>query len=276
MFQPAAITAEDSQASDNEGGERPVRNKLKETSITSVPVPESSSTEQPQPQAGGTLSRDSSRGRKRSFDDDESGKSDGENGDDDEMDDAGHRRKRSRDSSYEEANANAALSKTEDGQQLGELKDAEALSRKILSPKKKRSRDQLDKDETKIEDSAKESESKTAVAAAENGAPTETSATEGEPEKKRHRDASQEREKVGRSFVPGWEPLYFGIDSALARPPSQAHSPTPPPSLPSGRWVLHQQRRKKNRSPQPPHPRLPLPRQPWPPSPAQSNLLSAR
>ncbi|KAK1148618.1 hypothetical protein N8T08_008503 [Aspergillus melleus] len=193
---PQAVTAEDSQASDNEGGERPVRNKLKETSITSVPVPESSSTEQPQPQEGRTLSRDSSRGRKRSFDDEESGKSDGENGDDDEMDDAGHRRKRSRDSSYEEANANAALSKTEDGQQLGELKDAEALSRKILSPKKKRSRDQLDKDETKVEDSAKESASKTAVAAAENGAPTETSATEGEPEKKRHRDASQEREKA--------------------------------------------------------------------------------
>ncbi|PLB48010.1 hypothetical protein P170DRAFT_202818 [Aspergillus steynii IBT 23096] len=177
--------AEDSQASDNEGGERPVRNKLKETSITSVPT---SFTEQAQPQDGGNPSRDSSRGRKRSFDDDEPEKSD----DDGEMDDAGHRRKRSRDSSYEEANA--TVSKTEEGQQPAPSKNADDLSRKILSPKKKRSRDQLDKDETKTDDGAMESEKTTA--AAENGALSEKTSAEGEPEKKRHRDTSQEREKA--------------------------------------------------------------------------------
>lgn len=203
-----------------------MRNKLKETSITSVPK---SSTEQAELQEGENPSRDSSRGRKRSFDDDEPEKSD----QDGEMDEAGHRRKRSRDSSYEEANA--TVSKSGEEQQQPE-QNAGDLARKILSPKKKRSRDQLDKDETKTEDSALVPESKTG--AAENGAPTEKSSVEGEPEKKRHRDASQEREKVNDSLLGGvreLETTYIFTYSVFVRPLSPVHSPIPPPSLPSGR-----------------------------------------
>lgn len=246
-----------------------MRNKLKETSITSAPT--SFSTEQAPPQDGGNPSRDSSRGRKRSFDDDEPEKSDDDNS---EMDDAGHRRKRSRDSSYEEANA--TVSKPEDGQQPGSVKNADDLERKILSPKKKRSRDQLDKDETKAEDGAAKSEGK--AVAAENGAPTEKTLAEGEPEKKRHRDTSQEGEKVSQPLPgrcgkgTGSILTYF----VLARLLSQAHSPIPPLSPPLGHWVPQQQRRQKNRSPPPPHPHPPLPRQAWPPFLVQSSLPLAR
>ncbi|PYH75870.1 hypothetical protein BO82DRAFT_407667 [Aspergillus uvarum CBS 121591] len=173
---PASITAQvadDSQASDNDGGERPVRNKLKETSITSV----SKADDDAGPQEGET-SRASSRGRKRSFDEDQPEKMD---------EDSGHRRKRSRDSNTEEdeesnvAAVDAPSQSTED------------LSRKILSPKKKRSRDQLDKDEAKPAETTEPVDQSTTT---EKEVATEKSAAEGEPEKKRHRDDSQEREKA--------------------------------------------------------------------------------
>ncbi|PYH90826.1 P-loop containing nucleoside triphosphate hydrolase protein [Aspergillus ellipticus CBS 707.79] len=154
--------AEDSQASDNDGGERPVRNKLKETSITSAPKNPTEINEE------GDSSRASSRGRKRSFDEDQP-----ENTEDDQ----GHRRKRSRDSANEEENATAEV----------QPQEAEELSRKILSPKKKRSRDQLDKDEPKA-GSAAEQSNRTAA----EEASTEKSAVEGQPEKKRHTDNSRE------------------------------------------------------------------------------------
>ncbi|PYI26393.1 hypothetical protein BP00DRAFT_419711 [Aspergillus indologenus CBS 114.80] len=171
-----AQVADDSQASDNDGGERPVRNKLKETSITSV----SKADDDAGPQEGET-SRASSRGRKRSFDEDQPEKME---------EDSGHRRKRSRDSNTEEeggegesnvAAVDAPSQSTED------------LSRKILSPKKKRSRDQLDKDEAKPAETTEPVDQSTTT---EKEAATEKSAAEGEPEKKRHRDDSQEREKV--------------------------------------------------------------------------------
>ncbi|KAI9934700.1 hypothetical protein ASPWEDRAFT_651664 [Aspergillus wentii DTO 134E9] len=172
---------EDSQTSDNDGGERPVRRKLKETSITSVPQnltgDDSTNTAQQEPEGGN--SRSSSRGRKRSFDeeDEEMEKNDDENG---------HRRKRSRDSNYEDEN------QAEQSEQPEKQQNADSAERKILSPKKKRSRDQLDKEEPKAGGVAEKSDNKVPT---ENGA-SEKSPTEGEPEKKRHRDDSQERDSA--------------------------------------------------------------------------------
>ncbi|KAE8372716.1 hypothetical protein BDV26DRAFT_273516 [Aspergillus bertholletiae] len=161
-------TADDSQASDNDNAERPVRHKLKETSITSVP--NASTADASTEQQDGENSRSSSRGRKRSFDEDQPENLDEENG---------HRRKRSRDSKADEDEGVASLKVPE---AEGEQTD---LARKILSPKKKRSRDQLDKDEPQAEIMVDDKD-----ISSENGAPE---MTVGEPEKKRHRDASQER-----------------------------------------------------------------------------------
>ncbi|KAL5359844.1 hypothetical protein BJX96DRAFT_149240 [Aspergillus floccosus] len=168
-----ATAADDSQASDNEGGERPVRNKLRDTSITSAPKPPTATepaTEKTQ--EGSENSRASSRGRKRSLDEDQP-----------EMDedDAGHRRKRSRDNSYEEE-----IAASKDSEQAQNPEDA---AEKILSPKKKRSRDQLDKEEPKPEGAAEKADD-----IADDSKPTEKVAEEGQPEKKRHRDSSQERQ----------------------------------------------------------------------------------
>ncbi|RAL11595.1 Ran-binding domain-containing protein [Aspergillus homomorphus CBS 101889] len=165
----SAQATDDSQASDNDGGERPVRNKLKETSITSV-----SKTDDARQEEGNT-SRDSSRGRKRSFDEDQTEKME---------DDLGHRRKRSRDSNTEEENIAAAVD--------APSQSVEDLSRKILSPKKKRSRDQLDKDEAKPAETTEHVDQ----SVPEKDIATEEPVAEGEPEKKRHRDDSQEREKA--------------------------------------------------------------------------------
>ncbi|KAB8073830.1 hypothetical protein BDV29DRAFT_174818 [Aspergillus leporis] len=168
------VTAEDSQASDNESGERPVRNKLKETSITSAPKASATGASDEQQQEGEN-SRSSSRGRKRSFNEDQPENLDDENG---------HRRKRSRDSKVDEDEDVPSLEEPEaESEQI-----ANVTTEKILSPKKKRSRDQLDKDESKNESAADKSDNKPS---AENGASTEAFA--GEPEKKRYRDASQER-----------------------------------------------------------------------------------
>ncbi|KAL3466388.1 hypothetical protein BJX64DRAFT_274641 [Aspergillus heterothallicus] len=155
-------TADDSQASDNDGGERPVRNKLKETSITAAPRPTDAAAETvPE----GDSSRESSRGRKRSFDDDEMENTE---------DEPGHRRKRSRDSNTEEPSAKIDESLEPD-------------SGSTLT--KKRSRDQLDKDEKTEDKREKEDAEDTLEGEASAGTPV----AEGQPEKKRHRDDSQER-----------------------------------------------------------------------------------
>ncbi|ODM16528.1 hypothetical protein SI65_08035 [Aspergillus cristatus] len=153
-------TTDETQTSDNDGGERPVRRKLKETSITSAPQSLNPANAE-ESQHGGN-SRASSRGRKRSFNEDE------ENNEED----AGHRRKRSRSSNVEE--------------ETGKVQND--LSSKIMSPQKKRSRDQLDKEEPKTGGAA--SKKVTEDSAEKEAKP----AAEGEPEKKRHRDDSQERE----------------------------------------------------------------------------------
>ncbi|KAL2834418.1 hypothetical protein BDW59DRAFT_168677 [Aspergillus cavernicola] len=125
-------------------GERPVRNKLKETSITSAP------------NAYADTNRASSRGRKRSFDDDEM-----ENNDD-------------------EPNTTAKVEEEQTGRPGSTLK-------------KKRSRDQLDQDDSKAEYQGEKAEAKNTL---DSGALAGKPAAEGEPEKKRHRDESQERAPV--------------------------------------------------------------------------------
>ncbi|KAL4943290.1 hypothetical protein BDV06DRAFT_140493 [Aspergillus oleicola] len=161
--------ADDSQASDNDGGERPVRKQLKETSIT--PVPKTS--------ADTSNSRASSRGRKRSHDDDE---------EENMEDDPGHRRKRSRDSNTEETTETTAAKP--DAVQSEQLEQPQVTG---ITLKKKRSRDQLDKEEPKGEDKAEKADAKEA---SESAVPAEKAAVEGEPEKKRHRDESRERESA--------------------------------------------------------------------------------
>ncbi|KAG2004067.1 hypothetical protein GB937_009192 [Aspergillus fischeri] len=178
-------TAEDSQESDNDGTERPVRQKLKETSIDSSQEEANTkndkkatgakvtSTTNAQQSAdinnttevgGGSNSRWSSRGRKRSFDDDEA------EGDSEEH---GHRRKRSRDSTNE----------GDEQPPQGE----NHLPTKIFSPKEKRSRDQLDEGES-VERAVEKTDTET-----ENVESEVKSKAEGQPEKKRHRENSTER-----------------------------------------------------------------------------------
>ncbi|KAL4931330.1 uncharacterized protein BDV17DRAFT_280236 [Aspergillus undulatus] len=156
-------TADDSQGSDNDGGERPVRKQLKETFITSAPK---TSTE--------SKSRASSRGRKRSFDEDD---------EENEEDEPGHRRKRSRDSNTEE---------TTEAKDEGRVPEQPRQPQETgITLKKKRSRDQLDKDESKVKDKGNEADSK---GTEETGSSAEKAA--GEPEKKRHRDESRERDSA--------------------------------------------------------------------------------
>lgn len=166
MLTDAIATIDETQTSDNDGGERPVRRKLKETSITSAP--QSLNPANAEESQHGRTNRASSRGRKRSFNEDE---------EENIEEDASHRRKRSRSSNVEE--------------EIGKVQNN--LSSKIMSPQKKRSRDQLDKEEPKTEGAAGK---KVAENSAENEAKP---AAEGEPEKKRHRDDSQEREPVSYS-----------------------------------------------------------------------------
>lgn len=171
---------EESSASDNDGGERPVRRKLKETTIeeaskSSANVSGNQSTEEDSNSDKGSAG---SRGRKkRSFDDLQTDNKDATAGSTDE---AGHRRKRSRDSKTEDdvdgdSKASGVLTPPE------KPLNADDAAKQILSPKKKRSIDQLDND-------AKN------VAGKPEKAPGEKAPAEGEPERKRYRDGSQEKD----------------------------------------------------------------------------------
>lgn len=174
------ITTEESQTSDNDGGERPVRRKLKETSITSVPKstnPASFSTEDSQE---GTDSRASSRGRKRSFDEEEPESNE---------DESAHRRKRSRSSNIEEDENGEKPTTPTDVERKEADAAADNASSKLMSPRRKRSRDQLDKTEA-MADKKGDKE------VVENEPSTEKTEAEGEPEKKRHRDDPENKEKV--------------------------------------------------------------------------------
>ncbi|RJE25794.1 hypothetical protein PHISCL_01840 [Aspergillus sclerotialis] len=174
----AKVPTEEPSTSDNDGGERPVRKKLRDTTITSAPNSTTADASVDDAQKDDS-SRASSRGRKRSFDEDDPEKKDAYSGASEE---AGHRRKRSRDSNPEDLDSgDAAKSESNTG-------DAE---RKILSPKKKRSRDQVDKDEPKGHGVVEKPEEKDSSEAASS---LEKPLAEGEPEKKRHRDDSRERD----------------------------------------------------------------------------------
>jgi Ran-binding protein 3 len=190
--EPAVTDANDdasrdgSTTSDNDPGERPVRRKLKQTTITSASeAAEDNDAGGPSDDQSNT-SEENENGdiidgerviKKRSFDDLQA---DDVDATDSSSDDGDHRRKRSCDS--------------EAGDDLGvrnaghrtPSEENEEYPNQILSPKKKRSIDQLKCDDIKGDElSAKEGE--------EVLISDDKSQNSGEPEKKRHRDNSEER-----------------------------------------------------------------------------------
>lgn len=169
------VTTRDPQSppSDNDGGERPVRKQLKETTIESTPSKEN--------------------GRKRSFEESRDGPNDSPSNDD-------SRRKRSRECtpsngqspepSFGSKDAGAAATSSNDISNAGTNQNTKGLT-------KKRSREQLEKASPKksegLADPTQESDSSKNTSL--------KSATEDEREKKRHRDNSEEREnKTNKLF----------------------------------------------------------------------------
>jgi Ran-binding protein 3 len=140
-------------ASDNDTAEpeRPVRRKLQETRITSDGNPSV-----PDDKAENSVNDDRGRFKKRSHDD--------------LQPESGHRRKRSRDSKDDE----------DDRQTTPELRPNKDGALHVLSPKKKRSLDQL--------------QDGTGALSEEKPSVEESEKAEGERETKRHRDASKERQ----------------------------------------------------------------------------------
>ncbi|KKZ66284.1 hypothetical protein EMCG_07994 [[Emmonsia] crescens] len=215
-------------------GERPVRQKLKETSIAGVPRPNSPEDHTMVSQAASVAGADSvsdtssveGRGRvrrKRSLgdmneDDEHDDTSGGTN-----TDEAGHRRKRSRDSKTDDDSSDKqgqsksesmAVDKKDSADNMDakdfankggirtpseELKNTERdTANRILSPKKKRSRDQFDKDHLKsdnIDEKAEEGAASVKIGESldKSKVMSANRTVEGEPEKKRHRDDSQDR-----------------------------------------------------------------------------------
>ncbi|EEH04519.1 hypothetical protein HCBG_07160 [Histoplasma capsulatum G186AR] len=215
-------------------GERPVRQKLKETSIAGVPRPNSpedhAMASQGTPVARADSVSDTSsvegRGRlrrKRSLGDMNEDEEHDEAAGGKNTDETGHRRKRSRDSKTDdESSDNQGRSKskstTEDKHGMTDDMDAKDVTNKggirtpteelkstesdtanrILSPKKKRSRDQFDKDHLKPDSMGEKAEEGTENAKFrepfdKSKAMSANRRVEGEPEKKRHRDDSQDR-----------------------------------------------------------------------------------
>jgi hypothetical protein len=160
-----------SVSDDNDAGEQPVRRKLRDTTLENVP-----STTIKEDQSGindrGRLSR------KRSLDDLQTEDNDMAGTTDESKDGTQHRRKRSRDS---QTNGSEASRVPRDI--TPETSSSVAADQhRLLSPKKKRSIDQLHDGEQKPDHPGNGSE----------GCSEEIK--DGEPEKKRHRDGSQERE----------------------------------------------------------------------------------
>lgn len=178
---PHETSKNGSTASDNETGERPVRRKLKETRITSESNPATADD------SGNSSDASSPRGRLKKKRSHEDLQADDEIDASEEKTESGHRRKRSRDGQEEGTAGRSARDVTPERRH-----NEDEATKQILSPKKKRSLDQLEKDDLKTENaSSAEGESQTA--------PTEVDKlrSEGEREKKRHRDASQERKESG-------------------------------------------------------------------------------
>ena len=240
-----------SGGSDNDGSERPVREKLKKASIaglsthtqtndsnaTTENIGANSSAGEEKKDQGDTMLTDttSSRGRptrKRSFDDlqNEPMTSIGTAAHDDATRPGGHhKRMRSRDMSSTMKPVVNGSAEREQVEALAEEKDdmkaqkapggagvmveAPSLNSSIdeveasgvQSPKKKRSRDQFDKDHTQNDDVEKEEgrneEVSEKVHRKQDNDVTRmtTNSDKGEPEKKRHRDASLEGRKAAET-----------------------------------------------------------------------------
>lgn len=177
-----------STASDNDPGERPVRKKLKQTTITGTSkAAEDNDASGPSDDQSSSSEEnengDIDRGRvikKRSFDDLQADEVDAT---DSSTDDRDHRRKRSCDSEVgDDLGVRNSGDRTPNSQN-------EENAKQILSPKKKRSIDQLKIDDLKGEElSAKQGEEVLGGDISDD-----KSQNSGEPEKKRHRDNSQER-----------------------------------------------------------------------------------
>lgn len=249
-FQSASLPADESTKeicqnhdnSDTEAGERPVREKLKETSIAGLPKHPVETTKQEEYKVEGDTmmnSQDTSasvvqatieddlaasnpRGRptrKRSFEDLQAGEqsTDASEGDRNlNATDKTHKRMRSRDAnSVQHASTNELPYSRGDAEVSDKLEPQMSTGAKastpppsniiepndvvqnVLSPKKKRSRDQFDKDhEHKDEADITRERSKSGSEGAEDDDLARSGSlreTKGEPEKKRHRDLSQER-----------------------------------------------------------------------------------
>ncbi|KMU75178.1 hypothetical protein CISG_04126 [Coccidioides immitis RMSCC 3703] len=191
----------DEPASDEKkdgSGERPIRQKLKETSIAGLsrqPSPE----DQPMPSQESASTDDNDRGRlrrKRSYD--ESRDADPADAESKKEDDGGHRRKRSRDSKEENSSDQEKEAEPKENRERtpSALRAPANEADKLLSPKKKRSRDQLDKDDLKLEknEAEKTGQAKHPADGEKPGLSATNRTEEGEPEKKRHRDDSRERD----------------------------------------------------------------------------------
>ncbi|GAM37019.1 nuclear protein export protein [Talaromyces pinophilus] len=159
LIKEDTVTASDNDATEPE---RPVRRKLQETRITSEGNPSIPDDD--------AENDDRGRLKKRSHDDLQA-----EEGTAEQQTDSGHRRKRSRDANDDGSSTKIEVDRTTTPEPTTSKDDASAH---ILSPKKKRSLDQLQEN-----GASAQSEEKASIQEIEK-----------ERETKRHRDASQDRQ----------------------------------------------------------------------------------
>ncbi|KAI2229145.1 hypothetical protein LOZ12_003194 [Ophidiomyces ophidiicola] len=182
-------------------GERPVRQKLKETSIGGVPSQQQVLNNQPAEPREYDPEDDDKRGRvrrKRSFD--EAIETDEADNEVKKEDDNAHRRKRSRSSKAEERpnQENQVKPVVEREPTLSNQRRLSNDTEEILSPKKKRSRDQLDREDRTQAERERQTKGNDLLEGSHDVEEPKPSAkirtAEGEPEKKRHRDESRDRD----------------------------------------------------------------------------------
>ncbi|KAL9624399.1 MAG: hypothetical protein Q9160_001361 [Pyrenula sp. 1 TL-2023] len=249
--------------SDGDGGERPVREKLKKTSIAALsqqagePIITETTDEARNEATNSSEGSHTQRGRparKRSFEDLQQEDVQPQQEDIDNATspnrNSAHKRMRSRDvNSAENVPNTKPQSRTEDVIQeeshqdepsTGDTEDhneaglstqmnttqssrTEPNGDAILSPKKKRSRDQFDKDQD-TKDDASEASSEGSAMSGSDGADISDSAPKaisktvsGEPDKKRHRDESQEAERdTHQQNTKSLSPSGFGNTSTVS------------------------------------------------------------
>ncbi|KAI1961931.1 hypothetical protein LOZ58_003008 [Ophidiomyces ophidiicola] len=182
-------------------GERPVRQKLKETSIGGVSSQQQALNNQPAEPQEYDPEDDDKRGRvrrKRSFD--EAIETDEADNKVKKEDDNGHRRKRSRSSKAEERPnlENQVKPVVEREPTPSNQRRLSNDTEEILSPKKKRSRDQLDREDGTQAERERQTKGNDLLEGNHDVEEPKPSAkirtAEGEPEKKRHRDESRDRD----------------------------------------------------------------------------------